>query len=114
MTLFGQKRTSEPMIGFELATEFVRELAANLGWDPGSIEMEIQDDFKLLLVSLRAPADSNLDTDACLRKAQVLAQARLPWREGEYSWMVNVVLGQRVVNSTFGGNLSSSRSGLIA
>jgi len=48
-----------------------------------------------------------------LSRAQEIANAMIPKRRGEFSWMINVRVGGKIVESVFGGDADSPDSGLI-
>jgi hypothetical protein len=96
------------------AQQFAGDIAIGAKVAIEDIRTEIQDDGKFLLVSIVFPNFSSDETVAqVLKIAQSLADKSLPTRRTAYSWMVNALRGGHVVNSVFGGDESSPRSGLI-
>lgn len=103
------------MFSDEIARKFTVELSNALGLDPGLVEFEIQDDWQFLLVMIQVPAF--MEQHALMRllkRAQDTASENLPSRERDYSWMINAMRDRAVVESVFGGNRSSKRSGELS
>ncbi|MRD49445.1 hypothetical protein GHT07_19405 [Caenimonas koreensis DSM 17982] len=102
------------MISNELAIRFIDKLSKAAALDRQSIQYEIQEEWRFLLVLVHvSSATDTLTLRRILESAQQIAQDLLPFRDKEYSWMVNVLQDGAVVDSVFGGNRSSPRSGEI-
>ena len=101
-------------ISENMAQEFVNALLASTVLEDLSISFELQDDWQFLLVVVKVSALESRDQIVTfLKKAQDIAEKSLPWRRGDYSWMVNVVKDGVVVESVFGGDLNSPNSGRL-
>jgi hypothetical protein len=101
-------------ISENVAQEFVNALLASPVLEDPSISFELQDDWQFLLVVVKVSAlESRDQIVSFLKKAQETAEKGLPWRRGDYSWMVNVIKDGMVVESVFGGDLNSPSSGRL-
>ena len=76
--------------------------------------VEYQDDFEFVLISIGAPPETGFDEIRdFLSRAQEVANAMIPKRHSELSWMINVQVGGKLVESVFGGDADSPDSGFI-
>jgi hypothetical protein len=102
------------MIDKKTAHIFVKKLATLNLLNIEFIRYEIQDHWPYFFVCIDLPPHIN-DSKAkeILISAQELAKVDLPWCATEYFWMISLYRHNTVVNSVFGGDLSSPNSGEI-
>lgn len=101
-------------ISDELANKFVTALKAGASLSIQKVTFEIQDEWRFLLVLVEVlPETTDGELRDFLELAQQLAERMIPHRYGDYSWMVNVIVAEKVKESVFGGDLDSPHSGLI-
>ncbi|WCM91430.1 hypothetical protein M5C99_13540 [Acidovorax sp. NCPPB 2350] len=102
------------MIDDKLANTLIGLLKASFGMPTESFRYEIQDDWKLLLVSIVFdPMVKKSEIQRELILAQELASGIIPSRHGDYTWMINAVQEGVVVESIFGGDSASPSSGML-
>lgn len=100
-----------------VAQTFLKKLSEQESFGAWYLTYELQDDWNFILVSVDISGDEKSTREeivSFLEEAQETAESALPWRSGEYSWMINVKRDGKVVESVFGGDLQSPRSGRIA
>ena len=70
--------------------------------------------YALLIPDVGAPPETGFDKiRGFLSRVQEIANALIPTRCGELSWMINVQAVGKLVESVFGGDADSPDSGLI-
>lgn len=99
------------LISDALAETVVKRLAELAGLDKTCIAFEFQDDFQFLLVGIPCEQAREL-AQAERRKLGREVDQFMPRREGELTWMLNFTVNGKVVDSYFGGDITSPDLGV--
>jgi len=98
------------LISEALAEVVVQKLAARAGFDKREITIEFQGDFQFLLVAV--PYNRFAELSQQRRQLGLEIHQMMPKRDGELTWMLNFIAQGKVVDSYFGGDLTSPEVGL--
>ena len=77
-----------------------------------ALRFEVQDDFQFLLISIDLELCAEDIQASDFRSLALKFSKFMPTRDGEYSWMLNIVRDKKVVDSYFGGDALNLDSGL--
>lgn len=88
----------------ELAREVLDRLSVEVGVHRRALQYEMQDNFRLLFISISAEEFTDSDINTALRRIAGILHELMPVRDNDYSWVVGVKRDGIIVESSFGGN----------
>lgn len=100
------------IITTDLINSVVNIIRSEIKDEAVSIDYEIQDDYQFLLLSIKLTDNVDKSIGKKYKKMINDINSMMPTRENDYSWMINFLKNNEVIDSYFGGDLSSPDSGL--
>jgi hypothetical protein len=103
---------SDHLISEDLIARILRALDEESSIKGAHVSYEIQDEFQHLLVSIAMDGMPSTGGAPAFRRIGELMNSMMPFRQGEYTWMVNFKRRGKIVDSRFGGDRDCPTSGL--